>query len=367
MSHLVHGLGHDAVAPAWPRLTVAELAPVVAQYPELGAGPRIVWHSRRPFAASALIACGAATVFVKRHDPRVRDAADLREEHGFIAHLRARGAAVPRVLADMSGRTAVAGASCVYEIHAVGDGEDRYRDAHSWTPVRTVADARAAGTALGRLHGQAAGYDAPVRATRRVVAGDTLLRANDPAAALEHWMAQDALLAGALSGRDWRVDMARHVLPFLHDQQAAAALQPLQWVHGDFHVSNTLWRNGAVSCVLDFGLSNRACALFDLATAIERNAIAWLDLSPGGGDIGRAGLACAMLDGYAAIAPAVDTRALRAMLPVVHVDFALSELAYFHGITHAPEDADLAYDTFLLGHAAWFAGAHGQRFLDRLG
>jgi Ser/Thr protein kinase RdoA (MazF antagonist) len=356
----------SSLAPDWPRLTKAELTSLLAQYPDLGDFRGIVWHSRRPFAASALIACDRAPVFVKRHDPRVRSAADLREEHGFIAHLRAHGAAVPRVLADEAGETALAREAGVYEIHALGDGEDRYRDVDSWHPVENPADARAAGVALARLHQAAEAYAAPARSTRRVVAGDTLLRAADPQAALHQWMAADAMLADALAGRDWRADFTPFLRPFLHAQQAITAALPFQWVHGDLHVSNALWRDGAVSTVLDFGLSNRASAIFDLTTAIERNAIAWLDLSPTHRDIGRADLACALVDGYAATLPVPDLHAVRAILPVVHVDFALSELAYFHGITQSGGNAALAYDTFLLGHAAWFGTAQGQIFLDRL-
>ena len=140
------------------------------------------------------------------------------------------------------------------------------------------------------------------------------------------------------------------------------------WVHGDCHASNLLWRDGAVSAVLDFGLCNRASAVWDLATAIERNAIAWLDLAPHHTAIGRADLACALLQGYARVLPwqADQTRALQCMLPLVHVDFALSELAYFHAIIGSARDAEAAYTEFLLGHAAWFAGADGRAFLDRI-
>ncbi|WP_449426480.1 hypothetical protein [Rhodanobacter lindaniclasticus] len=47
------------------------------------------------------------------------------------------------------------------------------------------------------------------------------------------------------------------------------------------------------------------------------------------------------------------------------MDFALLEVEYFHAITHAPSHADVAWDTFLRGHAAWFATAPGQRCCTR--
>jgi hypothetical protein len=39
-------------------------------------------------------------------------------------------------------------------------------------------------------------------------------------------------------------------------------------------------------------------------------------------------------------------RALAALLPLVHAEFALAELDYFHGVTQSPQNASLAYDTY---------------------
>jgi len=50
----------------------------------------------------------------------------------------------------------------------------------------------------------------------------------------------------------------------------------------------------------------------------------------------------------------------------VHLDFALSEVEYFHGITGSTANADVAWYTFLLGHARWFRSSDGQQLLDTL-
>jgi Ser/Thr protein kinase RdoA (MazF antagonist) len=368
MTARVHGMTQNEVPPDWPPLTEAELAPVIAAYPALGGLREIAWHSRRPFAASGIVTCAHESVFIKRHDARVRDAADLRQEHDFIAHLRAHGAKVPGVLRNQSGDTVTGSALGCVEIHEMGQGQDAYRDAHSWTPIRNTADAHEAGAALARLHVAASGFTAPARATRLVVAGDAIAASADPTIALEAWVAGDARLRTALHPRPFREDFHRVLHPFYEALRPFRAEFPPCWVHGDFHASNLLWQEGAVSCVLDFGLSNRASALYDLATAIERNAIAWLALSPKHTAIGHADLAGALIAGYDLILPvsARQIAALRALLPVVHVEFALSELAYFHAITRSPRDADLAYDTFLLGHATWFASGDGGRFVTGL-
>jgi hypothetical protein len=54
-------------------------------------------------------------------------------------------------------------------------------------------------------------------------------------------------------------------------------------------------------------------------------------------------------------------------LPLVHAEFALSEVDYFHGIVCSAENADLAYDGFFLGYAEWFKGPAGERLLDHIG
>jgi len=50
------------------------------------------------------------------------------------------------------------------------------------------------------------------------------------------------------------------------------------------------------------------------------------------------------------------------LLPLVHLDFALSEVEYFNALAdrHKP---DVAWTTFLRGHAAWFSTAPGRTLL----
>ena len=366
MSRLVHASDGTLTPAPWPGLTLEELQPVLALYPRLGNVRAVIWHSPRPFAASGLVACESTSVFVKRHDRRVRSQADLREEHAFIGHLQRAGAPVPRVLATGFGETAPARGEATYEVHALLPHADPYRDAASWSPFDSEDHARDAGRALAELHVAAARFRAPSRRTGMLVADFRAFLSTDPLAALARRVAAEPLLAAALSGRAWREDFARALLP-LHARFAphARGLVPL-WTHNDFHASNLLWTGndaGArVAAVLDFGLSNRTTAVFDLATAIERNAVEWLRLADGTAEIAHEGLARALIEGYRAVRPLTpaEARALPLALPLVHVEFALSELAYFHGILRAPADCDAAYDDFLLGHAAWFATAPGQ-------
>ncbi|EAY71497.1 hypothetical protein BDAG_04335 [Burkholderia dolosa AU0158] len=106
--------------------------------------------------------------------------------------------------------------------------------------------------------------------------------------------------------------------------------------------------------------------VMDIALAIERNAIDWL--APADAPRVEYEQIDALLDGYESLAPLSDAAyaALIALLPIVHTEFALSEVAYFGCIVDAPEIVDVAYDGYLLGHARWFGERDGQRLLDWL-
>lgn len=369
--HLAHGLAGDHTPPDWPPLTAGEVATLLRGYPAPGAPRRIDWHSPRPLSAACLVETEHATVFVKRHHRSVRSVATLTEEHRFIAHLRERDMPIPGVLRDAQGRTAVALGDWVYEVHERAAGIDLYREAISWEPLPNLEHARTAGRMLATLHDAAADYRAPQRDTHILVARSELIAAPDPVAALRAQLPQRPGLDDYLRERDWPHDFAELLAPWHAAAQPRLAQQPRLWTHGDWHVSNLCWSSGGsdarISAVLDFGLAAANFALFDLATAIERNAIAWLALDTGR-DAAHPDVALALIDGYRRQRPldATDLDLLADLLPLVHVEFALSEVEYYHAITHSRANADVAYDTFLRGHAAWFGTPSGQALLQAI-
>jgi Putative homoserine kinase type II (protein kinase fold) len=369
-THLTHGLAGDALPPDWPALTLDEVARVLARVPSAGTPANIAWRSPRPLSAAALVETPGGMRFVKRHHARVRTAAVLEEEHRFASHLRSAGIPLPAIHPDRDGHTAIALGDWVYEVHDAARGEDIYRDAFSWSPAGGLRHALAAGAMLGRLHRAARGYNAPQRGTHILVARAEILGAEDPVATLAAQLGERPALAAYLADRDWQTELHATLSPWHVATRAGLLRQAPLWTHGDWHVSNLCWSDAGdgatITDVLDLGLSAETCALFDVATAIERNAIAWLDIARG--DIGHTDLALALLQGYDAVQPLSedDLAALAALLPLVHVDFALSEVEYFEGITRRRDHADVAWHTFLHGHAAWFATGPGQRLLDAI-
>ena len=366
-SHRVQGLNNDEVPADWPAISPREIAWLAGRFPQLHGAAAALWHSPRPLSAAALVEGAAGRVFVKRHHHSVRDAATLGEEHRFIAHLADAGMPVVQVLRDRDGATAVVLDGWTYELHTPGNGEDLYRDAVSWTPLTNVTQARDAGRMLARLHQAAASYHAPQRGTHLLVARDDLIRSHDPIAALTADLGNRPGLARYLARIPWEEQLRGIVLPWHAGLAERLRDEPRLWAHNDWHASNLLWQGDTVSTVLDFGLASPTSALFDLATAIERNAVAWLELERGA-DAVRIDTALTLLDGYRQVLPLSATRMhlLADLLPVVHLDFALSEVEYFEGVTGSTANADVAWQPFLLGHAQWFGSAEGQALLAAL-
>lgn len=376
--HLVHGMGVEPAAPDWPPLTVAELDALLARYPEAGGARRVHWRSPRPLSAAALVqASSGVRLFVKRHNIGVRTPESLAEEHAFLGHLGRNGAPVVRVLQTADGDAGGhSGGGTVavsddgqwtYEVHTVGEGEDVYRDAISWSPFRSLEHARSAGRMLARLHAAAVGFDAPTRAAAPLIGGLTVFgdAARDPVAAARGYVATRPALAEYLGRRgDWTGDLERWHMPFYARLEPhLAALEPL-WTHNDLHASNLLWHGRDAATAIDFNLADRAFAVHDIALTIERNAIEWLEVDAKGAAAVHADAAAEIIAGYEEIRPltGAERAALPELLPLCHVDFALSELDYFAGVTKNQANAELAY-RYLVDHAAWFTGEAGATLL----
>lgn len=372
---LVHGMGKSLVIPHWAPVTPAEAASVLARYPTLGGRAQpveLLWRSPRPTSAAALASKGGRTAFLKRHHPAVRGVAQLHAEHALAAHLAGGGQPVPQVLRTDEGTTTVEQDGSVYEVHAQAEGVDVYRDALSWSPFASTGHARAAGRALARFHLASRSFTGPERPPAVLMNSCALITAPSPLSALEVLARQRPALGRALAGRLVTADLAHDLLAFCRPASALLAGLPRWWGHGDWHSSNLTWSSGGpgatISGVIDLGLANLTFAVHDLAVAIERNCVDWLDLAGAGEVAGDEAALGALIGGYQEIRPlsADEAAALPAVLPVCHVEHALSEVEYFSGVVGSEEEAAVAYGSYLLGHLRWFAGGAGQAFLARL-
>ncbi|NHO57518.1 phosphotransferase [Acetobacter lambici] len=368
-----HGMGAALTKADWADITATDLEQVLPHFPRAGRLLSIAWRSPRPFSAAARIVTDKGPLFVKRHNHALRTPQNLDEEHRLVRYLKQQGVPVAALLETETGDTIFSHDGWTYEVHNIALGLDLYQDRTSWTPFFNMGHAHAAGAMLARVHRALKQYDAPPRSSSLLICDDRLIRQADPLRALSADLPHRPGLAGFLRERDWERDLQSHLLSPYH----ASALPFLQtaprlWTHGDWHASNLLWsspeQEGTVTSVLDFGLAGKSSALFDLATAIERNLISWLDMETGKTPIADLDQLDALLAGYCSVTPlsATDIRALASILPLTHTDFALSEVDYFFGLLNDRENAILAYDTYLLGHADWFATTEGQRLIHHL-
>ena len=365
-------MGKALVEPDWPPLTGQEVGTLLARYDLPGGVAVLRWHSPRPMSAAAVVRSGGTEVFVKRHHKLVRTPAQLSAEHVLADHLRALGVAVPAVLRLPDGGSVAASGDYVYEVHALAPGVDVYRDVLSWEPFLSAQHARAAGAALARFHRASASFGLPERPPAVLTGSCAVITAADPLAAVGRLAARRPGLAGYLDRRKWREDLTRYHLPAIREVAPLLPGLGRLWGHGDWHPSNLTWTSAApdagVAAVIDLGLANRTFAAHDLATAIERSAVAWLDLADTGQAAVDRAAVDALLDGYQAVRPLTraDLAGVAGLLPVVHLEYALSEVEYFASVVRSPENADLAYDGYLIGHTRWFTGPDGQALLSHL-
>jgi Ser/Thr protein kinase RdoA (MazF antagonist) len=198
-----------------------------------------------------------------------------------------------------------------------------------------------------------------------------LISATDFAAALDDWLAHHPATARFLAERNGRTrTLAGLDRPLAAVAEVWSSL-PSSWAHHDWQGSNLLWTtSGQVSDVIDVGLADRTGPAFDVATALERSMISWLDLTddPPGVPRVRLDQVRTFLEGYQRIRPLSDAEgaAIPLLLPVVHVELALSEVEYYLTIRGDRSSADLAYEGYLLGHLAFFADEAGHDLLTKL-
>jgi Ser/Thr protein kinase RdoA (MazF antagonist) len=380
-----HGLDGTLVEPDWPSLTLDELRPILASFPELGEPTQILTASPRPFSAAGVVAVRSnhntnQRVFIKRHHRSLRDREGLLEEHRFLAHLLAHGANVPRVFASASGKTAIEAGDWTYEVHETPPGIDLYGDAISWTPFRRTDHARSAGAALARLHIGANNFDAPPRQPRPLVASFTIFGDGNPDVAMERYLGARPSLADHKAVRA-AAEQAIELLASFHAELAPLlpALAPL-WTHNDLHASNLFWSDVAdevdhrahTTTIIDFGLADRTNAVHDIAHAIERNIVEWLALVNDPAHPDKVPVHFdhleALLNGYESVRQLTgeESAALVPMTALCHAEFALSEADYFLGVLHSEEKATMAYDGWLVGHAQWFHSEAGRKLIEFL-
>lgn len=190
---------------------------------------------------------------------------------------------------------------------------------------------------------------------------------------MERYLAARPALAESQSTRGDCEQALEVLAPFHAELLPLLPSLPSLWTHNDLHASNLFWSDAGddarATAIIDFGLSDRTNTVHDLAQAIERNIVEWLDLLHDPENV-RVHLdhLHAMLAGYEQVRPLSqeEAAALTPMAALCHAEFALTEADYYLGVLHSETMARLASDGYLVGHARWFHSAGGQKLLDAL-
>ncbi|TCB13721.1 phosphotransferase enzyme family protein [Acinetobacter sp. ANC 5045] len=375
---LGHGMGNDWEYKDWAHLTVSELHNLQPYYPCLQGGIQILWCSPRPFSSAAVIEVtqdavstdkiGSRSYFIKRSHRSFRNAQDILQEHAFLRHLASKNIPVATLIASNCGLTALEMGDWTYEVYEKAAGFDLYVDQQSWTPFSYTEHAAKVGSLLAKLH--VAMQDFPElhgRSARYLVSNQQLLESENIVTAIQQRIQNSPELSRYFADKNLdavfleRVSQTHHKIKHILQQTTKI------WTHNDLHASNLFWSaqsaDANITAVIDFGLSDRNSALYDLAVTIERNFIDWLALEHTSQiNVDEAGLS-AFLQAYCAeIHPQQDFSILPELLKIVHLDFAFSELEYFVGITQNLKHADAAYYDWIVGHVNWFFTEQGQQF-----
>lgn len=363
------GKGLDIVEPVLEPMDEAELAGLLRGYPEAGAFRCILAVSGRPYSAGALVRTDRRDVFVKKRSTQWRSRHDIEREHALIAHLRAQDFNTPAVLQNEAGQSVTSQGTWLYEVFERAEGEDRYRDSHSWMPFSKVAHAYSAGQRLAEFHAAVQGFTLPPGAPGRpMVARFDLMRQPDLLAAVDAEIGRRPALGEYLQDKPWRQHIERGYGPF-HEriQPLLAQIEP-SVTHGDWHGNNLFFHGDEVASVIDFHLCDLTFRMYDLAVALDRNAVEWLAILGGRVDAVRYDLIDAMLAGYRSVASLtpVEMQLLPDLLAVHQLDLALSNIHYYSEVERDPRRADWAYEVYLLGHTCHFHSEKGRELLGHL-
>lgn len=375
---LGHGMGNDWEYKDWAHLTVSELHNLQPYYPCLQGGIQILWCSPRPFSSAVLVEVMQAlastgqtnfhSYFIKRSHRSFRNAQDILQEHAFLRHLASKNIPVATLIASNCGLTALEMGDWTYEVYEKAAGFDLYVDQQSWTPFFYTEHAAKVGSLLAKLH--VAMQDFPElhgRSARYLVSNQQLLESENIVTAIQQRIQNSPELSRYFADKNLdavfleRVSQTHHKIKHILQQTTKI------WTHNDLHASNLFWSTQSadanITAVIDFGLSDRNSALYDLAVTIERNFIDWLALEHTLQiNIDEAGLSAFLQAYFAEIHPQQDFSILPGLLKIVHLDFAFSELEYFVGITQNLKHADAAYYDWIVGHVNWFFAEQGQQF-----
>ncbi len=361
-----HGMDGTLVDPDWPPLTLDEVRALLSQFPRCGEPVEILTVSPRPFSAASVVATRAAGA--SSSSAITARCAIAKDCSKSIASWSICARTARRCRASSRPHPARRPSRCgewTYEVHETPAGRGSLRR-------RALLDAvshRGARAFRGPGAGAAASCSARLRCSARANRvrwwpASRSSRRQIPAA-------RDGALSCSAAGAGRRCGCTRRdceqalelLAPFHAELLPLLPALPPLWTHNDLHASNLFWSDAGddaqATAIIDFGLADRTNAVHDLAQAIERNIVEWLDAGRRPDAPGRRARASRSFAGAArratnrcARSQREEAAALAPMTALCHAEFALTEADYFLGVLHSEEKARLASDGLSRGPCA---------------
>lgn len=288
----------------------------------------------------------------------------------------------PRVYENSLGSTLTVSGGYYYELYERARGEDLYRDTHSWMAFDQSVHAREAGRKLAELHGALEDFDTGERPAGRWPTGERpavgtapaepmiarfdLLLQDDLEGALAERIGRSTILSAFFENRDWRGDVLPLYDKYRHELLRFRELMVPRVTHGDWHANNLFFEGDRIASVIDFHLTDLSFRLYDLAVALDRNGILWLDILNGRTDAVRYDVLGALLEGYGSVLPIEpeEARLLSVLMPVHQLDLAVSNIEYYYGVEKSAERAEWVYSVYLIEHNRHYQSPSGGKILD---
>jgi Ser/Thr protein kinase RdoA (MazF antagonist) len=362
----------SVVRPFLEPMSEQEIRRAVKLYPAAGKFSEKISDGGRPYSATSLFRTERGDYFLKKRSAAWRSNEDILWEHRVIRHLRDFGFPTPKLHENSRGSTLTEMDGFYYELFDRAEGEDLYRGTHTWTPFDRCEHAREAGIMLGRFHRTLEDFDAAGRPPLGVPplepmrARFDLALNSDLAESLGSRIDKSPVLSGFFDCIDWQKEVVPLYEEF-HRKFLSAGPPPAPWVtHGDWHANNLFFEEDKIVSVIDFHLTDISFRLYDLAVALDRNGILWLDILSGKKDALRYDILENLINGYRRIFPLEkgEVPQLQSLLPLHQLDLALSNIEYYSGVEKNWERAQWAYRVYLLEHARYYRTPEGERLLE---
>ena len=365
--------GLDVVKPYLEPISPDEIRSLLNLYSQTGNFREILSVSQRPYSCGTLFKTDRGEFFVKKRPGAFRDKEDLEQEHSLIRHLLKKGIKTPDVLSNINSQTITARNSFLYELFENADGDDLYREYHSWMPFKSVNHAFNAGKALAGFHLALEDFSEDFgfwkeKKNKIMAARFDLAKSADMAGAIEEEISRRPSLKNFFNEKPWKKELAAAFYPYY--QEVHSLLPGIEeWTtHGDWHANNLFFRDSCITSVIDFHLTERTFRMYDLAVAIDRNAILWLQILEGKKDRVRYDILEAILNGYNDTFPLkpLDKKILPSLLPIHQLDLAMSNMDYYLKVEKNRERAAWCYEIYILAHVRHFKSRWGKELLKLL-